>query len=129
MKSSSAFITLSSFIIVLLIVFGILNKCVHGAPAWIPSNITFERLNETHIQIKYKDKVIEILDVKQYDQSDKIFDAEKSTVSFKKLNQIQTRNNDNDNFQRIQKDYDHQNWIKINLCYFNPVTCFIGNKE
>lgn len=99
---------------IVLLQFG--QSTVNGAPTWIPSNVTFSKLNETHVQIKYKDKVIETFTVEEYN------------ANTSKPHQIQTDSDRRQSDTILQENTDRF-WIRVNLCYFNPVTCFAGNRQ
>ena len=107
--------SLSVLALIVLVQIGL--STVNGAPTWIPSNVTFTQLNDTHVQIKYKDKVIETVNMDDY------------ATNTKKPNTIIERNREKspNNLETI-KEYNRK-WIRVNLCYFNPVTCFAGDKE
>ncbi len=110
---------------------------VTSAPTWIPSNVTFERINETHVQVFYKEKLIETISV-----------PEETTISQPQQQQLQPSPALQPPGQTsagvkakatkrpppldplMIEQYKRQ-WMRINglKCYFNPVTCFVGEKS
>ena len=110
---------MNSFVVFVFVLVGQLaqSSCVNGKPAWIPSNVTFEKMNETHVQVKYRDKV-------------DIIDLAKNHIEIKKHSDEQTNVTANCcNYPDKMLSHYNDKWIRVNLCYFNPVSCFMGKKN
>ena len=114
---------------------------VTGAPTWIPSNVTFERVNETHVQVFYKEKLIETISVPEEEEATPPEPQLQPSIHPRPPNHYQraggkARGGDGiagtkrpPPINPLKIEEYKRKWMRLNRCYFNPVTCFVGEKN
>lgn len=125
---------------VLLFIYLVELENVSSAPiqTWIPSNVTFDQINKTHVHVLHKGKLVETIHLKENfeertTQMPQLPLADSSTPSTDTPTDKKTTccgdNSKKQNLELLKIEKLKKQWLRLNLCYFNPVTCFVGKKN
>lgn len=128
--------------LVLLFIYLLDLGSVKSAPTWIPSNVTFERINETHVHVMHKGKLVETINLKennleetttQLPQLPPFVPASQtpstSEIAADKQTTCCIGNSKPLHLDPLKLELLKKQWVGLHRCYFNPVTCFVGKKN